>query len=484
MTHDDSAGRPALRRIRTGIAGLDEITGGGLLKAGVYILQGAPGAGKTILANQICFNHIADGGRIVYVTLLAESHARLLQHLEMLSFYREEAIPESIYYVSAFEALQSGGLPGVVTLLRGEMRAQKASILVLDGLVMAATVAGSDEALKLFVNQIQAHSALTGCTTLLLTSDDADKPVSAEQTMVDGIMLLRDQPYGPRRERNLEILKFRGSSTLRGTHAFRIGSDGITLYPRLESARRQSPADAIKRRGLSTGIGGLDQMIDVRGLLEASVTVLAGYGSSGKTTFALHFIGQASAEEPALFFSFYESPEFLVDIGETFGIGLARLQSAGTLEFIWQAYGENGLDELGYRLLNAVRARGAKRVVIDGLGGLIAAPAYSERGPAYLGVLANELRRLGATTIFTIEASEPMGRPLQMSVAGLSALADNMITLRIDDQGEQVRRFLMIDKTRNSGYDLRVRELLLTPQGMRVDRRGPDVGLADMSRRD
>ncbi len=150
MTHDHSAGRPALQRIRTGIAGLDEITGGGFLKAGVYILQGAPGAGKTILANQVCFNHIADGGRIVYVTLLAESHARLLQQLETLSFYREEAIPESIYYVSAFEALQSGGLPGVVALLRGEMRAQKASILVLDGLVMAASVAGSDEALKIF----------------------------------------------------------------------------------------------------------------------------------------------------------------------------------------------------------------------------------------------------------------------------------------------------------------------------------------------
>ena len=37
-------------RVRTGISGLDFILEGGLLQAGVYIVQGPPGAGKTILA--------------------------------------------------------------------------------------------------------------------------------------------------------------------------------------------------------------------------------------------------------------------------------------------------------------------------------------------------------------------------------------------------------------------------------------------------
>ena len=82
-----------LEKTSTGIQTLDQIIGGGLLKGGVYIVQGAAGTGKTILANQIAFNHVAAGGRVAYVTLLAESHARMIQHMELFSFYVESAIP-------------------------------------------------------------------------------------------------------------------------------------------------------------------------------------------------------------------------------------------------------------------------------------------------------------------------------------------------------------------------------------------------------
>ena len=61
--------------------------------AGVYIVQGPPGAGKTILANQTCFNHAATGGHAVYVTLLAESHSRMFAHLRRMAFFDESAIP-------------------------------------------------------------------------------------------------------------------------------------------------------------------------------------------------------------------------------------------------------------------------------------------------------------------------------------------------------------------------------------------------------
>jgi hypothetical protein len=77
----------------TGIEGLDRILDGGFLVAGVYIVQGPPGAGKTILANQTCFNHAAAGGRAVYVTLLAESHSRMFAHLRRMAFFDESVIP-------------------------------------------------------------------------------------------------------------------------------------------------------------------------------------------------------------------------------------------------------------------------------------------------------------------------------------------------------------------------------------------------------
>ncbi len=75
--------------------------GGGLLNGGVYVVQGAAGTGKTILANQIAFSHVAAGGRVAYIALLAESHARMIQHMELFSFYVENAIPRGMHYISA-----------------------------------------------------------------------------------------------------------------------------------------------------------------------------------------------------------------------------------------------------------------------------------------------------------------------------------------------------------------------------------------------
>lgn len=465
---------PPLARTPTGIPGLDEVTGGGLMRAGVYIVQGAPGAGKTILANQMAFGHAATGGRVAYVTMLAESHARLFQHLSAFSFYRDAAIPEQVFFVSAFDALRRDGLAGVVALLRGEMRARQAGLLVLDGLVMAASAAASTDALKLFVSDIQSYASAVGCTTLLLTSDDADRPVSAEQTMVDGILLLRERAWAAQRERNLEVVKFRGSATLRGNHSFRIGDDGIRVFPRLESARRESPGDAIRPQTIDTGIEGLDRMLGA-GLRRGTMTAITGYTGTGKTTFALHFAARATPAEPCLWFSFYESPEFLVDIAAALGLDLGALRRSGALHFLWQPFGENLLDELAYRLIDTVAAAGARRVVIDGIGGFIAEPAFAERGGAFLASLANALRRLGATTWLLVEETRA-DRPTEpVSTPTMSAICDNMIRLCHRHDG-RMRHFLTVDKARGARADDRLRRLRLDQGRLRVDHGSDDTG--------
>jgi circadian clock protein KaiC len=57
----DANGRTPLERVPTGIPGLDIVLRGGFLKAGIYILRGEPGTGKTIFGNQFCFNHAVAG---------------------------------------------------------------------------------------------------------------------------------------------------------------------------------------------------------------------------------------------------------------------------------------------------------------------------------------------------------------------------------------------------------------------------------------
>lgn len=61
----------------TGIAGLDDVLGGGLSPNRLYLAEGVPGSGKTTLAMQFLMAGAAAGEPVLYVTL-SESREELL----------------------------------------------------------------------------------------------------------------------------------------------------------------------------------------------------------------------------------------------------------------------------------------------------------------------------------------------------------------------------------------------------------------------
>ncbi|MBP2299705.1 ATPase domain-containing protein [Azospirillum picis] len=464
-----------LERVPSGIAGLDTVLRGGFLKGGVYIIQGVPGAGKTILANQICFNHVAAGGRAAYVTLLAESHSRMLQHLRPMRFFDETIIPDRLYYISAFNTLEEDGLSGLRDLLQREIRAHHASLLILDGLVAAEEQAGSDREFKKFVHELQMHASMNDCTVLLLTSGSAG-PVRAEHTMVDGLIELDDRLFEVRTERSLQVRKFRGSASLRGRHPFRITGDGLVVYPRIEAmyAVPAHPEQPLRTR-VATGIEGLDPLIG-GGILQATTTILVGPTGIGKTTFGLHFLAQCSEAEPGLLFGFYETPVRLRDKAASLGIDLATLERQGSLAFVWQAQGESILDELAHRLLEAVRSRGVRRLVVDGLDGFLESSIHPDRMSRFLSTLSNELRGLGVTSLFLWEMRNLIGSAVQVPIYGVSTLVENLIILRYVEVEGRIRRLLSITKIRDSGFDPALQEFRITDAGIGI--LGPLPGYA------
>src|SRR5437868_14029983 len=113
MSEPAESASPTPARIPTGVRGLDRLLGGGLWKGGIYIACGHPGAGKTTLGNQISFRHVADGGRAAYVTLLSETHARMLFQIREMSFYEPAVVGAGLVYLNGFAAIESEGLEGL-----------------------------------------------------------------------------------------------------------------------------------------------------------------------------------------------------------------------------------------------------------------------------------------------------------------------------------------------------------------------------------
>lgn len=465
MNNKDLHGESALERIATGVPGLDEVLKGGFYEGAVYIVRGTPGAGKTILANQICFQHARQGKRALFVTLLAENHARMLQHLEQMSFYDSHLIPKYVYYISAFRVLEENGLKGMMDLLRREMKAHEASILILDGLIAVEETSTSDREFRKFIHELQAHAAAAGCCTLLLTNGRRGE-YHPEHTMVDGLVTLEDVPYGKRRQRELEVRKFRGSASLRGRHPFQITDDGLVVHPRPESRFLRN--DASGNNGtISTGVDQLDNMTG-GGLLADSSTLLLGPSGAGKTTLGTAFLQKSSKAEPGLHFGFYESPERLVGNAKLIGIDLQSRVDAGHLEILWRPPVERILDSLGNELIDAVRRRKVRRLFIDGWGGFAAAAETSERLSPFFAAIANELRSLGVTTICAMETENLIGPELHLPVDGVSAVAENMILLRYAEYQNQLCRMVSIMKMRGGGFDHTLREFEIGPRGLHL----------------
>lgn len=465
MTSNSTA-LSTLGRLPSGIPGLDTVLGGGFFESGVYIVHGLPGCGKTIFANQLCYRHAAAGGSAVYVTLLAESHSRMLQHIKGLSFFDESVIPGRLSYLSAFSDLENDGLKGLMALLRREMRARNVSVLVLDGLVAAAEAAETDRELKKFVHEVQTSAVFHGCTVFMLTSGSPQR-VNAEHTMVDGIIELDDRLYDARAERTLQVRKFRGDRSLRGKHSFRITDDGLVVYPRVEALFDEPPLDREASRALSTGVPSLDALITAGGFTAHSSTVLLGASGTGKTTLSLHFLKGCTPDAPGLLFGFFESPARLRAKAKAFGIDLAEMERTGALRIVWNSQGEHVLDELGHRLLDEVSRRNIKRVAIDGLSGFFESTIFPERTTRFFSCLTNELRRRGATLVMTLETRDTLGTTVTTGF-GVSGFVDNLLFARFVEERGRVKRLLTITKMRDSDYEAGLYELQISANGMRI----------------
>jgi circadian clock protein KaiC len=454
-----------IERLHSAVPGFDQILGGGLFRTGVYIVQGLPGCGKTILANQICYGHVAAGGAAVYVTLLSESHSRMIQHLSTLSFFDVKAFPDQLAYISAFHDLESGGLKGLMGVLRREMRTRKVGVLVLDGLV-AASEGSSDLDLKKFIHELQSIAVLQDCTVLLLTSGNIHR-MAAEHTMVDGLIEVEDKLFDARSERSIQVRKFRGAGPLRGKHSMRIDNDGITVFPRIESLYRSASSEAMPDAVTTSGIPSLDGQLAIGGIPVSSSTVVIGSTGTGKTTMGVHFLHASTVEEPGLHLSFFEGPERIRSKARSLGHPLDALETSGAVELMWQSPGEALLDEIADRVLAAVARRNVRRLVIDGLSGFLDSAVYQERINRFLSCLINELRSRRVTVLMTLETRDVVSSVISMPW-GVSGLVDNLFFLRfVHDEG-RVERLLTIIKMRDTDYQAGLRRLRIDSQGMHI----------------
>lgn len=449
---------------------MDAVLDGGFRRGQFYLLVGAPGTGKTVLATELAFRHAASDHRVVVVSFLSEPHGSLVTNVAPFSFFDPKLLAEhKVTLLSASRPMLDGGLPALVEFIRAAVTQTRASLLIIEGLRAIEMVSDSALSTKRFLGDLASLGPMLGCTIVCTVVGEPDSRATHEQVMADGVFELGREESGIRRPRTFEVLKLRGGRHLEGVHTVTIDEAGFQVWPRLESLWRnlaEEPAPELERLGF--GIARFDEMLE-GGLVSGSSTGLLGAPGSGKTLFGLHFLAEGCARrEPSLFFGFYESPQRLLAKARGVGLTLDRFAKArGPLELIWQPALEEPVDVLADRLLSAVRRRGVRRLFVDGIDGFEISAEHPTRIRRFFAALAAELRALGVATVFS-EETPLFSAPIHKPQFALSTVYDNIILLRYLELRGDLHRMVSILKMRESDYESSVREFSLSKSGIEL----------------
>ena len=465
-------GPPNIPRAHTGVAGLDEILGGGFPTNHIYLIDGEPGTGKTTLGLQFLIEGAKHGERGLYVTLsesrrelltVAESHGWSLDGIDIFELTTEGPIDVeesyTIFHPSEVELQQT--VDRVLKLVE-ELNPKR---VVFDSLSEMRLLAR--EALR-FRRQILALKQFFDgrqCTTLLL--DDKTAPDNDLQlhSIVHGVVLLDHVAleYGSERRR-LQITKVRGIVFRGGYHDFRIVTGGLRVFPRVlqEPERVQPPRDR-----LLTGSGPLDDLLG-GGITCGTSALITGAAGTGKSVLCTQFAREELKQGgKVLFYLFDERLSTFQLRSEALGVSMEAQRESGQLTLRQVEPTELSPGEFANQVVEAVKKDDISLLVIDSINGYLQSMPEERLLPIQIHELLSFLANHGVTCVMTLVQHGIFGNPVA-ETADVSYLADTVILLRYFEVEGSVRQAISVVKKRSGDHERMIRECRVQKGGLFV----------------
>jgi circadian clock protein KaiC len=449
-------------RLTSGDEGLDLVLGGGLPLSGINLLIGAPGSGKTILAQQFVFAGASEERPAIYLSTVSEPFEKIVRYAQTLSFFDRQAIGRSVFYED-LGGLVGGdhGLAAVSERIGVLIKERRPGIIAIDSFKALAAFADDARAFRRFLHDLAALLTAFPATSLWIGEYSEDEARTApEFAVVDAIISLATQRVNERALRLLQVMKLRGSDFRSGRHTYRLSEHGITVFPRLADPLGKEDYELSEER-ISSGIAPLDTML-AAGYTPGSSTLVAGPSGVGKTLMGLHFIVSGAASGQAgVIATLQENATQLDKVARGFGWSLDNER----LAVMYRSPNDVYIDEWVYDLLRLIERTGATRVLIDSLTDLQYAAPDPVRFREFIYSLSQRLARAGISPIMTSETPDlfHIGR---LAEYGISHLSDNVILLQYLRAESRILRTVTILKSRASAHEPDTRQFEITPGGI------------------
>jgi circadian clock protein KaiC len=458
-----------IRKLNTGVPGLDQILGGGLPEYSFNIIAGSPGCGKTTLAHQIAFANATVERPALYFTILGEPALKMLRYQQQNDFYDAAKVGSAIRFVNLSQVVLEGDWNAVLDTIVKEVEAMDPAIVVVDSFRSMArkfNPSTGETELQSLVQRLAMHLTNWQATTFLIGEYvEAELRSDPVFTVADGLFWLYQSVNRNSMVRKLQVLKCRGSDPLPGMHIFRMSTAGLQAFPRMLGLGAMKDQKRSGKR-LSTGIPELDRMM-AGGIPEGDSIMVAGASGSGKSILCTHFIAEGLRQgEAAIIAVFEERPAEYRTRAATFGLDLKASHNQDKLEIIYLRPLDLTVDEALHEIMSAVQRVGAKRLVIDSLAGFerALAPDFREDFEESLYRMFVSLTGHGVTILSTLMLEESFVKPPASNYA-ISFLTDDIIRLRYVEIDGHLRKILMVVKMRGGQHSKEIREYEITDKG-------------------
>lgn len=458
-----------LKKSKTGITGLDEITEGGLPEGRPTLVCGAAGCGKTIFAMEFIIHGAEMGEPGVFVSFEEKTEDLKKNFISMNpdlnDLINENKISLDYVHIERSEIEETGeyDLEGLFIRLGYAIDSIGAKRVVLDTIEALFSGFSAEALLRAELRRLFGWLKDKGVTAII-TGESGEKTLTRyglEEYVADCVILLNNPVINKITTRNLRVVKYRGSAHGSNEYPFLIDETGITVLPITSIGLDHEASDD----RVSTGIEGLDKMLDGKGYYKGSSVLITGNAGTGKSSLVAQFADAACRRgEKCLYVAFEESPKQIIRNMDSIGIDLTQWVDKGLLKFQATRPSRYGLEihlVTIYKLVNEFKP---DAVIFDPISNLISVGNRDEV-KSMLTRLVDFLKDKQITTLSTSLLS--LGETnVDM---GISSIMDTWIDLKAREHNGERNRTLDIIKSRGMKHSNQLREFLITGNGIELE---------------
>lgn len=454
----------------TGIAGFDEITGGGIPRGRSTLLLGGAGTGKTIFALQTLVHGAKEQGEPGIFVAFEESVAHIRTNAASMGWDLASLEHDKLFLLDAripIETVQAGEfeLSGILSSLQAKAQEMGARRVVFDAVDVLLALLDDAAAERREIYRLHDWIEKQGFTGILTAKSHGEDGQPAArygflQFMADCVVSLEHNTHELVSTRHLQINKYRGSGFVENCSPMLIREHGI----RVAGPNPMRLGHTVFDERVSSGVQALDEMLE-GGFYRGTNILITGAPGTAKSTLAGAFLAAACARgERGMFVSFDEGAAEIVRNLRSVNIDLQPYRDAGLLE-MHTAY--SGLQSAEAHLMDLERKIGSHEpscLVVDPLSAILKSGEHFNTVDVAQRLLYGTKAR-GITTLCT----SLMGTDLAIvpsTALSVSTIADSWIHLTYHSQGGEQNRALIIVKSRGTGHSNQVRELVLGDDGV------------------